>query len=72
MAVSVTRHYEFRVVVTSEDAPAPAETYIDGGAVMGATEFAVDVQAVNPGGGEIAVAVEAATEYLVDVEGVTP
>lgn len=72
MAVAATRHYEFRVVVTSEDAPAPAETYIDGGTVEGAVEIAAEVEAINPEGGEIAITIEAAAEINVDVEGIMP
>lgn len=71
MALVQFRVFEVRIVTTG-DAPAPAETYIDGGTVEGAVEIAAEVAAINPGGGEIAVTVEAAAEINVDVEGIMP
>jgi hypothetical protein len=71
MALIQVRVFEVRIVTTG-DAPAPAEIYIDGGAVEGAVEIAAEVEAINPDGGEIAVTVEAAAEINVDVEGIMP
>lgn len=73
MALVAVRVYEVEYTITSDDTPpGPAATYIDGGPIEGATEFAMDVGAVNPAGGEIAVDVEAAVEIAADVEGIMP
>lgn len=71
MALVGVRAYQV-MIQTTGDAPAPAETYIDGGAVEGAVEISAEVEAINPDGGEIAITIEAAAEINVDVEGIMP
>jgi hypothetical protein len=67
MALIATRVYEVRIVTTG-DVPAPTESYVDGGAVDSATEYATDVEALSQTEGDV----DAALEYAQDVDAINP
>lgn len=71
MALIQVRVFEVRIVTTGE-APGPAETYVDGGTIEAAREILADLDAINPAGGIIEATIEAPTAIAVELERVEP
>jgi hypothetical protein len=71
MALIQVRVFEAWIETTGDD-PGPAETFVGTVAVAAPASVDVDLEAVNPFGGEIRADVVAPASLVVDLEAVNP